>query len=67
MSEVRELVGTYRGRSLADPFHSYGTTFSTIHRELFRISMAMSSWCNWLQRASRDGPLQLPRRVACNR
>ncbi|MDT5128279.1 MAG: hypothetical protein QOH54_3923, partial [Mycobacterium sp.] len=28
---------TYRGRGLADPVRNYGTAFSNMHRELYRI------------------------------
>ena len=28
---------TYRGRTLADPVRNYGTAFSNMHRELYRI------------------------------
>jgi hypothetical protein len=46
---VDNSVGaTYRGRALAEPVRNYGTAFSNMHRELNRIYVAMSSWCNWL-------------------
>jgi hypothetical protein len=28
---------TYRGRALADPVRNYGTAFSNMHRELYRV------------------------------
>jgi hypothetical protein len=35
---VDNSVGaTYRGRGLADPVRNYGTAFSNMHRELYRI------------------------------
>jgi hypothetical protein len=35
---VDNSVGaTYRGRTLGDPVHSYGTAFSNMHHELSRI------------------------------
>ena len=35
---VDNSVGaTYRGRTLADPVRNYGTAFSNMHRELYRI------------------------------
>jgi hypothetical protein len=35
---VDNSVGaTYRGRALADPVRNYGTAFSNMHRELYRI------------------------------
>jgi ketosteroid isomerase-like protein len=37
---------TYRGRALADPVRNYGTAFSKMHRELYRVYA--------------DGPLQTP-------
>jgi ketosteroid isomerase-like protein len=52
---------SYRGRALADPVRSYGTAFSNMHRELYRlygdgnvvvVQLALPG--------THDGPLQLP-------
>jgi ketosteroid isomerase-like protein len=46
---VDNSVGaTYSGRALADPVRNYGTAFSNMHRELYRIYV------------DGNGPLQLP-------
>ena len=52
---------TYRGRDLAEPVRNYGTAFSNLHRELFRVYAE----CNVVMvqlalQGTHDGPLQLP-------
>jgi hypothetical protein len=40
---VDNSVGaTYRGRALADPVRNYGTAFSNMHRELYRVMCSNS-------------------------
>jgi hypothetical protein len=41
---VDNSVGaTYRGRALADPVRNYGTAFSNMHRELYRVMCSNSN------------------------
>ena len=52
---------TYRGRSLADPVRNYGTAFSNMHRELYRIySDGNVVVVRLALQGIHDGPLQLP-------
>jgi ketosteroid isomerase-like protein len=52
---------TYRGRTLADPVRNYGTAFSNMHRELYRIYTAGNVVVVQLAlQGTHDGPLQLP-------
>jgi ketosteroid isomerase-like protein len=52
---------TYRGRSLADPVRNYGTAFSNMHRELFRIySVGNVVVVQLALQGTHDGPLQFP-------
>jgi ketosteroid isomerase-like protein len=52
---------TYRGRSLADPVRNYGTAFSNMHRELYRIYSTDDVVVVQLAlQGTHDGPLQLP-------
>ena len=52
---------TYRGRSLADPVRNYGTAFSNMHRELYRIySDGNVVVVQLALQGTHDGPLQLP-------
>jgi ketosteroid isomerase-like protein len=59
---VDNSVGaTYRGRGLADPVRNYGTAFSNIHRELYRIYVDGNVVVVQLAlQGTHDGPLQLP-------
>ena len=53
--------GTYRGRSLADPVRNYGTAFSNMHRELYRIySDGNVVVVQLALQGTHDGTLQLP-------
>ena len=52
---------TYRGRGLADPVRNYGTAFSNMHRELYRIYADGNVVVVQLAlQGTHDGPLQLP-------
>src|SRR6201981_3088184 len=52
---------TYRGRTLADPVRNYGTAFSNMHRELYRIyADAIVVVVQLALQGTHDGPLQLP-------
>ena len=52
---------TYRGPSLADPVRNYGTAFSNMHRELYRIYADGNVVVVQLAlQGTHDGPLQLP-------
>jgi ketosteroid isomerase-like protein len=52
---------TYRGRNLADPVRYYGTAFSNMHRELYRIYTDGNVVVVQLAlQGTQDGPLQLP-------
>jgi hypothetical protein len=59
---VDNSVGaTYRGRALADPVRNYGTAFSNMHRELYRIYADGNVVVVQLAlQGAHDGPLQLP-------
>ncbi len=59
---VDNSVGvTYRGRALADPVRNYGTAFSNMHRELYRIYAYGNVVVVQLAlQGTHDGPLQLP-------
>src|SRR6478736_469272 len=52
---------TYRGRTLADPLRNYGTAFSKMHRELYRIYADGNVVVVQLAlQGTHDGLLQLP-------
>ena len=52
---------TYRGRALADPVRNFGTAFSNMHRELYRIYADGNIVVVQLAlQGTHDGPLQLP-------
>jgi ketosteroid isomerase-like protein len=52
---------SYRGRALADPVRNYGTAFSNMHRELYRIYADGNVVVVQLAlQGTHDGPLQLP-------
>jgi ketosteroid isomerase-like protein len=52
---------TYRGRGLADPVRNYGTAFSDMHRELYRLYADGNVVVVQLAlQGTHDGPLQLP-------
>ena len=52
---------TYRGRALADPVRNFGTAFSNMHRELYRIySDGNVVVVQLALQGTHDGPLQLP-------
>ena len=52
---------SYRGRALADPVRNYGTAFSNMHRELYRIYADGNVVIVQLAlQGTHDGPLQLP-------
>jgi ketosteroid isomerase-like protein len=52
---------TYRDRALADPVRNYGTAFSNMHRELYRIYADGNVVVVQLAlQGTHDGPLQLP-------
>ncbi len=51
---------TYRGRALADPVRNYGTAFSKMHRELYRICTDGNVVVQLALQGTHDGPLQLP-------
>ena len=54
-------TATYRGRGLADPVRNYGTAFSNMHRELYRIYVDRNVVVVQLAlQGTHDGPLQLP-------
>jgi SnoaL-like domain len=59
---VDNSVGaTYRGRTLADPVRNYGTAFSNMNRELYRIYVDGNVVVVQLAlQGTHDGPLQLP-------
>ena len=59
---VDNSVGaTYHGRALADPVRNYGTAFSNMHRELYRIYVDGNVVVVQLAlQGTHDGPLQLP-------
>jgi len=49
------------GRALADPVRNYGTAFSNMHRELYRIYVDGNVVVVQLAlQGTHDGPLQLP-------
>ena len=49
------------GRTLAEPVRNYGTAFSNMHRELYRICVDGNVVVVQLAlHGTRDGPLQLP-------
>jgi ketosteroid isomerase-like protein len=51
---------TYRGRDLADPVRNYGTAFSNMHRELYRIySDGDVVVVQLALQGAHDGPLRL--------
>jgi len=59
--------GTYRGRTLADPVRNYGTAFSRMHRELYRVYADGNVVVVQLAlQGTHDGPLQLLWRAACH-
>ena len=52
---------TYCGRDLAEPVRNYGTAFSNMHRELFRIySDGFVVVVQLALQGTHDGPLELP-------
>ncbi|HET6942394.1 MAG TPA: nuclear transport factor 2 family protein [Sphingomicrobium sp.] len=52
---------TYRGSDLAYPVRNYGTAFSNMHRELFRLySTGDVVVVQLALQGTHDGPLQLP-------
>jgi ketosteroid isomerase-like protein len=52
---------TYRGQGLADPVRNYGTAFSDMHRELYRVYADGDVVVVQLAlQGTHDGPLQLP-------
>ena len=52
---------TYRAHALADPVRNYGTAFSNMHRELYRIYADGNVVVVQLAlQGTHDGPLQLP-------
>lgn len=52
---------SYRGRELADTVRNYGTAFSNMHRELYRIYADGNVVIVQLAlQGTHDGPLQLP-------
>jgi ketosteroid isomerase-like protein len=52
---------TYRGRALAEPVRNYGTAFSNMHRELFRLYADGDVVVVQLAlQGTQDGPLKLP-------
>ena len=52
---------TYRGRTLADPVRNYGTAFSNMHRELYRVYADGNVVVVQLAlQGTHDGPLQTP-------
>jgi ketosteroid isomerase-like protein len=52
---------TYSGRGLAEPVRNYGTAFSNMHRELYRIYADDNVVVVQLAlQGTHDGPLQLP-------
>jgi SnoaL-like domain len=57
---VDNSVGaTYRGRALADPVRNYGTAFSNMHRELYRVYADGNVVVVQLAlQGTNDGPLQ---------
>ena len=61
---VDNSVGaTYRGRALTDPVRNYGTAFSNMHRELYRVYADANVVVVQLALGARaqgthDGPLQ---------
>ena len=58
---VDNSVGaTYRGRTLADSVRNYGTAFSNMHRELYRMYADgnVVLWCNW--------PCRVPTMARCS-
>jgi ketosteroid isomerase-like protein len=59
---VDNSVGaTYRSRTLADPVRNYGTAFSNMHRELYRVYVDGNVVVVQLAlQGTHDGPLQLP-------
>jgi len=59
---VDNSVGaTYRGRTLADPVRNYGTAFSNMHRELYRIYADGNVVVVQLAlQGTHNGPLRLP-------
>ena len=51
----------YRGRALADPVRNYGTAFSNMHRELYRVYADGNVVVVQLAlQGTHDGPLQTP-------
>ena len=52
---------TYRGRDLAYPVRNYGTAFSNMHRELYRVYADGNVVVVQLAlQGTHDGPLELP-------
>jgi len=52
---------TYRGNTLAEPVRNFGTAFSNMHRELYRIYTDGNVVVVQLAlQGTHDGPLQLP-------
>ena len=52
---------TYRGRELAEPVRNYGTAFSNMHRELYKIYPNGNVVVVQLAlQGTHDGPLQTP-------
>jgi ketosteroid isomerase-like protein len=52
---------TYRGQDLAYPVRNYGTAFSNMHRELYRVySTGDVVVVQLALQGTHDGPLQLP-------
>jgi len=52
---------TYRGRELAEPVRNYGTAFSNMHRELYRIYADGDVVIVQLAlQGTHDGPLETP-------
>jgi ketosteroid isomerase-like protein len=59
---VDNSVGaTYRGRELAEPVRNYGTAFSNMHRELYRLYTDGNVVVVQLAlQGTHDGPLEFP-------
>ena len=52
---------TYRGHALADPVRNFGTAFSNMHRELYRVySDGNIVVVQLALQGTHDGPLELP-------
>ena len=55
------MGATYRGRTLADPVRNYGTAFSNMPRELYRVYADGNVVVVQLAlQGTHDGPLQTP-------